>query len=225
MPKVLLVDDDRELVKQLAIALGVNSYSVETAHDGADALQLLSMQSFDVIVLDWNMPGMSGVEVCREFRGKGGQTPVVMLTAQGSVTDKEAGLDAGADDYVTKPFSLRELEARLRALLRRPQAYQATLQHGALVADSQSCTVVVDGNALRLLPTEFRLLEFFMRHPDRCLSSEELLTNVWGMDKEVSDTSVRTYIKTLRRKLADAGIDKSIETIKGLGYRLGPCQR
>ncbi len=220
MARVLLVDDDVELSEQLSSFLRFNLYDVDVLADGADAIQLLGVQTYDVVILDWNMPGLTGVEVCRQFRATGGNTPIIMLTAQTTVTDKEIGLDAGADDYLSKPFSGKELAARLRALLRRPTTFSSSLDYGPIKMDVTAHAVWVNTQSVKLLPTEFKLLEFFVRHPTRLNSASELLSNVWGLETDAGETAVRTYVKTLRQKLAKAGLENSIETVKGVGYRL-----
>jgi DNA-binding response OmpR family regulator len=169
------------------------------------------------------LPGMTGTAILKDFRSRGGASPVLMLTAKSSIEEKETGLDAGADDYLTKPFDARELLARIRALLRRPQAVSAAkeMHVGNLALDAKSARVYKDGQELKLLPKEFSLLELFMRYPDQVFSSEALLERVWSADSAASFDTVRTYIKTLRKKIDDPGADSSlIRTVHGVGYCL-----
>jgi len=168
MAKILVVEDDEDLQNLMKGLLTAERHSVEAVNNGIDAVQMLKMHKYDLIVLDWMLPGLTGTEVCAEYRAKGGALPILMLTAKSTIEEKEIGLDAGADDYLTKPFDARELLARIRALLRRPQAVSAKeMQVGNLALDPRSAKVFKDGAEIKLLPKEFSLLELFMRYPNQ----------------------------------------------------------
>lgn len=221
MAKVLVVEDDADLAALIKNILGVERHTVEVAPNGRDAVALLSMYTYDLVMLDWNLPAMSGKEVCQHYRSKGGSTPILMLTSRSTVEDKEEGLDAGADDYLTKPFHAKELAARVRALLRRPQSVSAkTLQAGELELDPKTVRVSKSGKEIHLLPKEFSLLELFMRYPNQVFSAEALLDRVWASDSAASLDTVRTYIKTLRKKIDTEGSASMIRTVHGVGYSL-----
>jgi DNA-binding response OmpR family regulator len=219
MTKLLIVEDDPELSEQLAKCLQDQGYICEVAASGEDGMQLLNSFQFDLIVLDWNLPGITGLEVCKAYRKNGGVTPVLFLTGQSEIHQKESGLDSGADDYLVKPFEVRELTARIRSLLRRPTGlFVDQLSIDGLELEVQNRKVSHGSKNIHLMPTECALLEFFMRHPNRFYSTKDLLDAVWNSQSEASLESVRTCMKTLRHKLAK--IDKSnfIKTVPGSGY-------
>ncbi len=220
--KILVVEDEKTLADTVAAWLAMQEkHAVEVVNDGQEALEYLLALEYDAIVLDWNLPGMSGVELLREFRGAGGRTPVLMLTGKDRIDDKEEGLDSGADDYLTKPFEIKELAARLRALLRRPVAYAGTtMEIGKLKLDTRSRQATVDGRHIHLKPIEFSLLEFFMRHKDQVISTEALIGRVWGSSSEVSIDAVYTCINRLRRNLGRGKGIPQIKTVHGIGYKL-----
>ena len=221
MAKVLIVEDEHDLSIPIRDWLTRESHLVELVDNGAQALEWLRAYKFDVIVLDWMLPGLDGVEVCKRFRAQGGTTPILMLTAKDSVDDKERGLDAGADDYLTKPFHLKELSARIRALLRRQSSAQTgELRVGDVTLDTQSRKVSVNGKEIHFVPREFSLLEFLMRHPNQVFSAEALLDRVWASDTLASSDTIRTYIKILRKKLAAEGQENLIRTVHGVGYKI-----
>ena len=203
--------------------LSSQHHSIEHLVDGQKGLDYLQYGKYDVAIIDWNVPGTSGLEICKQHRAQGGSTPIIMLTARGAENDKEIGLDAGADDYLTKPFSVKELSARLRALLRRPHSVVAnTLQIKDLVLDPMKHTLIRDNKEIRLLPREFLMLEFFMRHPDELYTSEALLDRIWHSDSEATPDAVRTCLKRLRKKI-DKQADESmsyIQTVAKLGYKM-----
>src|SRR6516162_4027150 len=219
MAKILLVEDDSDLSNLIVNVLGVERHTVDTVGDGQTAIAQLRLSKYDVIILDWMLPGVSGMEVCKEFRGKGGATPILILTSKSSPEEKETGLDAGADDYLTKPFNAKELAARIRALLRRPQIVSAkTLTVGAVTLDPKTVKVYKNGEEIHLLPKEFSLLELFMRYPNQVFSGDALLERVWAAESSASLDTVRTYIKTLRKKI-DTDVNTSlIRTVHGVGY-------
>lgn len=221
MAKILLVEDEPDIADLITAWLKSDHHVVDCVNSGEDAISLLTIYQFDVIILDWMLPGVSGVEVCRKFRNRGGITPILMLTAKKHVDEKEAGLDAGADDYLTKPFELKELSARIRALLRRPSAFSgAVLKVGQLVMDTSTYKVMRTDEEVQLLPKEFALLEFFMRHPNQVFSAEALLDRVWTSDSEASPETIRTYIKRLRKKIDEEGKPSMLNTVHGVGYKL-----
>lgn len=203
--------------------LKAQNYLVDHVANGSEALERLKFFDYDLIVLDWQLPGMAGVDVCSNFRSRGGTTPVLMLTGKRSVDDKEQGLDAGADDYLTKPFQPRELTARLRALLRRPQgSVSKTLKARDLELDPSTHKVTRAGNDINLLPKEFALLEFLMRHPNQVFSGEALIDRVWSTDSEATSTAVRINVNRLRGKIDSKDEPSFISTVHGVGYRFDP---
>jgi DNA-binding response OmpR family regulator len=222
MSKILIVEDDEDLVKILTEFFSAERYSPEVVRNGQEAAEMLRVASFDLIVLDWNLPMRSGPDVCKEFRANGGSTPIIMLTGKGQVADKEQGLDSGADDYLTKPFSLRELAARVRALLRRPGAVVSVkLKAREIELDPIKYSVTKAGQSVHLQPQDFSLLEFLMKHPDQVFTPDALLARVWGSNSEATAESVRSAVKRLRQKLDDEGEERSIiENVPRVGYRL-----
>jgi DNA-binding response OmpR family regulator len=221
MAKVLVVEDEHDLSIPIKDWLTREQHVVELVDNGAEALSRLKVYKFDVIVLDLMIPGMNGMEVCKRFRSEGGSTPILMLTAKSGIEDKEAGLDAGADDYLTKPFHLKELSARIRALLRRhTQATSRELKIGDLVLDVIGRKATFMGEEIHFVPKEFSLLEFLMRHPNQVFSAEALLDRVWASDTMASPDTIRTYIKILRKKLGGEGKESLIRTVHGVGYKI-----
>lgn len=221
MSKVLLVEDDREMSEVLLHTLTNRGFTVQVANDGKAALDLLLINKYDVIVLDWMMPGLSGVEVCRSLRDAGNKTPILMLTARTSDDDTEMGLDSGADDYLTKPFENKVLAARLRALLRRPpMSTGPVLTAGDLSYDPVSGTVSRNGEELHLRPMVLKLLEFLMRHPGQFFTPDALLERVWHDDSLASLDTVRAHVKLLRRSVDVPDKPSIIETVRHRGYRL-----
>jgi DNA-binding response OmpR family regulator len=219
--KLLLVEDDREIAGMVNAWLASQRYDVDTAYDGDTGLEYLLINEYDVVILDWELPGKTGVEIIKAFRDKKGLTPIIMLTAKGAVAEKEIGLDAGADDYLAKPFSLAELSARIRALLRRAPVLQTNILTVAdLTLDPKKYRVTKNGNELRLNPRDFALLEFFMRHPDEIFSTDSILQRVWQSESDVSNDTLRTSIKRLRQQIDGDREDSMIENIPKIGYRL-----
>ena len=219
--KILLVEDDENVAVGVQDSLESVHHRVEAVLDGEEALVRLAINEYDLIVLDMGLPKITGAEVCKEFRGRGGTTPILMLTANDTLRGKEIGFTAGVDDYLTKPFHPQELLLRVKALLRRPSNIQADLLSiGALQLDPDNHNVISGGQAVRLTPIEFALLEFMMRHKGRTFSQEELLAKVWPSDSERTPDSIRTCIRKLRAKIDDPGAESVIENVHGLGYRL-----
>jgi two-component system response regulator MprA len=221
--KVLVVDDDAAVRNSLDRALRLNGYEVDLAVDGVDALNQVNIETPDAMVLDVLMPNMDGLEVCRRLRSFGDQTPILMLTAQDGVTERVAGLDAGADDYLPKPFALDELLARLRALLRRAAGEAETgdkLQFDDLVMDLSTFEVHRGDRQIELTRTEFSLLELFMRNPRQVLTRDIINERVWGYDFPTSSNSLEVYVGYLRRKLEADGEPRLIQTMRGFGYAL-----
>lgn len=222
MGKILVVEDEQDLAFQVRDWLSREHHLIEVVHNGRDALDRLRVYKYDAIILDWMLPGMAGVDVCKEFRSKQkGKTPILMLTARSGIDDKEEGLDSGADDYLPKPFQLRELSARVRALLRRASgATSNALSVRNIVVDPSARKVTRDGLEVRLEPKEFALLEFLVRNPNTVFSTEALITRVWESESLVSPDAIRTYVKGLRKKLDTEGQPSLIGTVHGVGYRL-----
>jgi len=221
MAKLLLVDDDEELTSILSEWLATEGNIVECANCGEDALSRLKLYQYDLIILDVGMPDIDGFEVCRRYRLGGGMLPIIMLTGKGNINDKTAGFDAGADDYLTKPFHPKELNVRIKALMRRPAqmvSEQLVVKH--LTIDTASRKVLIEGSEVKLLPQEFALLEFFIRHPNRVFSSDEILDKVWSNEKDTANDTVRVHINKLRKKIDREGAPVLIRTIHGSGYIL-----
>nr|WP_055590644.1 response regulator transcription factor [Peterkaempfera griseoplana] len=218
--RVLVVDDDEAVRRSLARALLRDGYEVSVAADGRAALELLAAGRQDAVVLDVLMPEPNGLEVCRRVRSRGDRTPILMLTARDLVQDRVAGLDAGADDYLAKPFALEELRARLRALLRRSGAASEVLRCADLELDAAACRARRGDRVLELTRTEFALLELFLRNPGRVLSRALILDSVWGYDFGTSSNALWVYISYLRGKLEAGGEPRLIQTVRGLGYVL-----
>ena len=218
---LLLVEDDPRLADLVARLLQGERHVVEQAATGEAALELADAPGLDAIVLDVGLPDLSGLEVARRLRRRGSQVPILMLTARDAIPDRVAGLDAGADDYLVKPFAIEELAARIRALGRRgePRPDGASLSAGPVVLDEMTRAVFVAGRRVELSPREFALLECLRRHPGQALSRDQLLDHAWPYDTEVVPAIVDTYVYFLRRKLGpEAG--ERIETVRGVGYRI-----
>ena len=218
--KVLVVDDEPSVRSALQRALALERYDVRLAEDGQQALDVLAEGVVDAIVLDVMMPRIDGLEVCRRLRAAGDRTPVLMLTARDAIDDRVDGLDAGADDYLVKPFALRELNARLRALLRRVEPGGPTLAFGDLVLDSSAHEVRRGARKIELSRTEFSLLELFLEHPRQVLTRSTLFERVWGYDFGATSNALGVYIGYLRRKTEAGGERRLLHTVRGIGYVL-----
>ena len=219
--RILVVDDDPAVRSSLERALGLEGYDVETVGDGESALASTARGGHDALLLDVAMPPPDGLEVCRRLRARGDRVAVLMLTARDAVSERVAGLDAGADDYLAKPFALEELLARLRALLRRTEAADV-LTAGDLVLDRRSREVGRAGRPIELTRTEFQLLELFMSHPRQVLTRSAIFERVWGFDFGPTSNSLEVYVGYLRRKLEAGGEPRVLDTVRGVGYVLRP---
>jgi heavy metal response regulator len=220
--RILVVEDEDAIATFLCQGLSEVGYAVDLARDGAEALDWISIATYDVIVLDILLPEIDGLAVCAELRRRGVQTPVLMLTARDTVEDRVAGLDSGADDYLIKPFAFAELLARIRALLRREPALKgAILQIADLTLDTISHEVRRSGQAIALTIKEYSLLEFLMRHPNQTLTRTMIAEHVWDYDFDNLTNIIDVHIFALRRKLDDGHSTKLLHTVRGVGYRLG----
>jgi len=220
--RILVVDDERAVRESLRRALELEGYEIDLAEGGGEALEVLGAETQpDAVILDVLMPGVDGIDVCKRLRRGGNQLPILMLTARAEVENRVAGLDAGADDYVTKPFALEELLARLRALLRRaaPEPSEV-LRFADLELDPGTREVRRDGEAIELTRTEFSLLELFMLNPRQVLTRSIIFERVWGYDFGFASNSLDVYIGYLRRKTEVGGRPRLIQTVRGVGYAL-----
>ena len=222
--RVLVVDDDPDLRAALTRALALDGYDVAAVSNGAKALDAVADSAPDVLVLDVMMPVVGGLEVCRRLRTAGDRTPILVLTARDEVSDRVAGLDAGADDYLAKPFALEELRARLRALLRRSQPADAEpetqLRYADLTLDLETREVRRGERAIDLTRTEFALLELLLRNAGRVLTREVIMDRVWGYELEPASNSLEVFVGYLRRKTEAGGEPRLIHTVRGVGYQL-----
>lgn len=220
MAKILLVEDDSATWTNMKDWLEKELHSVEHTPDGRYGLEMAQHYKYDVIVLDWELPGISGVEICKRYRQGGGGSPVLMLTGRSEVIDRVVGLESGADDYLTKPFDLRELSARIKALLRRPtNVTGAELRGKNLLLDLPARKLTKDGVEIPLGPKEFALMELFMKNPNQVLSTNAILDRIWPSESDATSDSLRTYIKRLRKKIDTDGQESIIKNLPGLGYR------
>jgi len=222
MPTILIVDDDERLLKMLQRTLNYEGLNVVTATDGRQALALLYQWQPDVVILDWLMPEMSGIQVIRQLRQDRDQTMILMLTARDAIQNRVEGLESGADDYLVKPFAPAELVARVHALLRRTEAQRGerALSHGDLFLDPVAHQARRGELDLQLTPTEFELLRFFMLHPHQVVTREQILSNVWGYDFCGDENVVEVYVSYVRRKMEGEGLPRLIQTVRGVGYVL-----
>jgi two-component system OmpR family response regulator len=219
--RILVVEDDGLTASALERGLAAEGYAVEVASDGIDGLHRAREFSYDAMILDLMLPGISGLAVCSELRAAGRDLPVLMLTALGDPADHTAGLDIGADDYIVKPFKFPVLLAHLRALLRRgPARLPAVLRNGGLALDPASHVCTKDGCILDLTPREFAVLRYLMSHAGTAVSKQELLDHVWGENDSADHNIVQVYVSSLRRKIGSEGPGSLIETVRGVGYRM-----
>ena len=222
MAKILLIEDDTHLAMNIKDLLAFERHTVDHAENGTLGLEFLKSASYDVIIIDWEVPEIKGIDVCQKFRYRGGKTPIIFLTGRDSWQDKETGLDAGADDYLTKPFHMKELSARLRALLRRPPMLNNgnLLKIGNIELDPISKKVSLNGEELHLPKSEYALLEFFMRNPNQLMTAETIIDRVWKTDATGSPETFRTCLRRLRAKIDEADRPSLIKNVHGHGYIL-----
>ena len=219
--RILIAEDEVTIARALKVMLEKNKYAVDMVHNGNDALDYIQATTYDALVLDIMMPGKDGIEVLKAARAGGNTTPALFLTAKAEVADRVAGLDAGADDYLPKPFAASEFLARVRALTRRSNTYASSiLSFGNVTLDCSQYLLKTILGEVRLNNKEYQLMELFFRHPRQVFSSEHLMEKVWGLDSEAEIDVVWTYIGFLRRKLKQIGAEIEIRTIRGAGYAL-----
>jgi DNA-binding response OmpR family regulator len=219
--KLLIVDDDLEFAHALKSTLIKESVHVDVLTSGLDCLQVLQNFQFDLVLLDWNLPDLSGLEVCIKFRSRGGTTPIIFLTGRQAIDDKESGLDAGGDDYLTNPIEVRELQARMRSVERRANrsGLIAREVRGVSIDPKLHLALKADQN-VRLSMSELDILEFFMNNTDTYFSAKQIFAAVWPSNSEASEDVVRVHMNLLRRRLSRIGADNLIETVRGAGYIL-----
>ncbi len=218
---ILLVEDEVKLARFVELELGSEGYQISVVHDGMSGLTLAREASPELVILDWMLPGMTGVEICRRLRATGMKAPVILLTARDEVGDRVAGLDAGADDYVVKPFSIEELLARVRAHLRRTQETDDDqLQFEDLSLNRRTREVFRGNRSIELTAKEFDLLEYLLSHPRQVYTRDQILENVWGYDFIGDSNIIEVYIRYLRLKLEEKGEKRLIQTVRGVGYVL-----
>ena len=218
---ILVVEDEVKLARFIELELVSEGYQVSVAHDGMAGLTLAREVAFDLAMLDWMLPGLSGVELCRRLRSTGSKVPVILLTARDEVGDRVTGLDAGADDYVVKPFSIEELLARVRAHLRRTQdGDEDVLQFEALKLNRKTREVHRGTRAIELTAKEFDLLEYLLSHPRQVFTRNQILENVWGYDFMGDSNIIEVYVRYLRLKLEEHHEPRLIHTVRGVGYAL-----
>ncbi len=223
MAKILVVEDDDDLLETLSQLLKAENHVVETVSEGDEGLQRLQVYDYDLAIVDWGLPGLEGIEVCRQYRAGGGKALILMLTGKSSVTERGEGLDSGADDFLSKPFNLRELAARVRALLRRAGSVPSqgqVLKTANVEMSTGSHRVTKGGTEITMSRKEYALLECFLRDPNRVYSVDILLRDIWSDTPYASAATVRTHVKTLRKKIDTDGNETLIETVHGVGYKL-----
>ena len=218
--KILLVEDDRELSNVITKALSIDKYNVDNAYDGIEALDFLEISKYDLVIMDIMMPRLNGYETLKEIRRRHNNIPVMMLTAKSLVDDKVLSLDAGADDYLTKPFQLKELLARIRALLRRKGTDLQDYEYNDISLDQNTYEVKCNGKSVRLTSKEYQLLELFIRNPKNYFSADDILLRVWEYDSEVDVSVIWVFISQIRKHLASIGSNTTIKASRGIGYHL-----
>lgn len=220
--RVLIVEDEARMAALIRQELVEDHYAVDVVGNGREALEWLTSVDYDVAILDLNLPEMDGLTICAAYRAGGGKTPILMLTARDGMEDRVRGLDNGADDYLIKPFGMPELLARIRALIRRGTTVKTPqLRVQDLELDTSTKRATRLGTRIDLTATEYALLEYLMRHPGQVLSRDQIIDHVWNADFEEGSKLIEVYIHYLRRKLDDPYPEKLIQTVRGLGYRIG----
>ena len=222
--RILVIEDEHKIANSIKRGLEQEGFAVDAVYDGIEGYDMASSEEYDVIILDLMLPGMDGVTLCKKLREEKNRTPILMLTARGAVSDKVEGLNAGADDYLVKPFAFEELLARVRALTRRPvEGGSIKLTVTDLVLDPNLFMVKRSGKKIVLSRKEFSLLEYMMRNSGKILSKDQIISHVWNYDADILPNTVEVYIGYLRRKIDDAFPDKKplIQTVRGFGYRIG----
>lgn len=220
MAKVLIIDDDFDLCRLVIEDLEEKGWAVEAAHNAKDGSQLLNNFSYDVILLDWYLPDLEGLHVCRQFRQQGGSTPILFLTGKGDINHKEKGFEAGADDYLTKPFDMRELACRIRALVRRPAFIVEDDSYKGFVLNPKLRCLSFEDKKVRLSLTEFSIVQLLMHYPEQLFVAKEIFEKIWPSDTDTNDGTVRVHVHSLRKKMESAGMPELIRTIRGSGYVL-----
>ncbi|MDY4709950.1 MAG: response regulator transcription factor [Eubacteriales bacterium] len=218
--KLLLAEDERELSGAVVRVLKHNNYTVDAVYDGAEALEYLTYGEYDGVILDIMMPKADGLTVLRTIRAQGNNVPVILLTAKSEVDDRVEGLDAGADDYLSKPFAMKELLARIRAMTRRKNDVISTYTVGNLTLNPKQFTISADKGEIRLSGKEFQMMEMLVKNSNVLISTEKFMESVWGYDSEAEINGVWVYISSLRKKLQSIGANVNIKAVRGLGYRL-----
>ncbi|MDR3614513.1 MAG: response regulator transcription factor [Candidatus Obscuribacterales bacterium] len=221
MAKILLIEDDQSVATAVIDALEFDRHIVECFFNGEEGFERLISFEYDLVLLDWSLPGKAGIEILKDYRARGGNSPIIMLTGRTEMESKLQGFDAGADDYLAKPFNMKELLARTRALLRRPESVNSDLMEaGDVVLNLKTGKVFVKEREVSLLAKEIAVLEFLMRHRGRIFSVNELLDRVWHSESESSEDAVRQCITRLRKKIDKDGENSLITTVKGMGYKI-----
>ncbi|MBU6454563.1 MAG: response regulator transcription factor [Cyanobacteria bacterium REEB67] len=222
MSKALIVEDESSIASELSGLLTSNGWIAEVATSGADCLQMLDQFSYDLLLLDWNLPDITGLEICKKFRAGGGVIPIIFITGQSGIDYKESGFDAGSDDYITKPFDGRELMARIRNVMRRPQTIVKAdaVSVGTLSLNTLRRTLSEGEKAVQLTQVECNLLDFLARHSGQAFTTAQLFASVWHSDSESSEETVRVHIRVLRRKLELAGLPPILAHRRGFGYSI-----
>ena len=219
--RLLVIEDERKIARVITESLKREKYAVDTAYDGEEGFNLADSQPYDLLIVDRMLPGLEGTEIVKKLRENGKNMPILFLTALSTTEDKTLGLDVGADDYLTKPFAIDELLARVRALLRRPPIQQPDiLKIDDLEIDKRQQTVTRAGKIIDLTNKEYALLEYLMQHPNQVLSKETLIDHVWDFDADILPNNVEAYIKNLRQKIDKPFKKQLIKTVRGFGYRI-----
>lgn len=219
--RLLVIEDERKIARVITESLKREKYAVDAAYDGEEGFNLADSQPYDLLIVDRMLPGLEGMEIVKKLRENGRSMPILFLTALSTTEDKTLGLDVGADDYLTKPFAIDELLARVRALLRRPPIQQPDiLKIDDLKIDKQQQTVIRAGKIINLTSKEYALLEYLMQHPNQILSKETLIDHVWDFDADILPNNVEAYIKNLRQKIDKPFKKQLIKTVRGFGYRI-----